>query len=265
MLLEGLWFTGLGVGQSSIAAFPAPPSFSGPAAPTFGSPLCFFANGRDVPAGFGAGGFPALLQDFDPAYSSGIGGSIALPRSSRDIPCGFRGAIGLASQNWALSKSGLLPESLRTDPWIDGPCSNGLDDDGDGYTDYPDDPGCSAVDDSSEQSAAECDNGIDDDGDGLIDYAADPGCSQPQANRERTECQDGIDNDGQLGTDFDGGASVNAGVPLDVPDPQCSAPWRKTEGHTCGLGAELVAPLALTFAINRMRSQRKRKRNLSGT
>jgi hypothetical protein len=64
---------------------------------------------------------------------------------------------------------------------IDQPdCDDGLDDDGDGLTDYPDDPGCSAAPDGDERGPIyECDNGIDDDGDGLIDFPDDDGCLHP--------------------------------------------------------------------------------------
>ena len=56
-------------------------------------------------------------------------------------------------------------------------CDDGLDDDGDGLTDYPDDPGCDGVLDDDERGATyECDNGIDDDGDGLTDFPDDDGC-----------------------------------------------------------------------------------------
>ncbi|MCP4907432.1 MAG: trypsin-like peptidase domain-containing protein [bacterium] len=61
---------------------------------------------------------------------------------------------------------------------IDQPeCSDGLDDDGDGSIDFPNDPGCSDALDADERSAEiECDNGIDDDGNGLIDFPDDGGC-----------------------------------------------------------------------------------------
>jgi len=61
---------------------------------------------------------------------------------------------------------------------IDQPdCNDGLDDDGDGLVDYPDDPGCVDEFDTDERGASfECDNGIDDDGDGLIDFPDDDGC-----------------------------------------------------------------------------------------
>jgi hypothetical protein len=56
-------------------------------------------------------------------------------------------------------------------------CSNGLDDDGDGVSDYPDDFGCADAGDGSERGAGlPCDNGDDDDGDGFVDFPADPSC-----------------------------------------------------------------------------------------
>ncbi len=56
-------------------------------------------------------------------------------------------------------------------------CQDGLDVDGDGWADHPEDPGCDSPDDDSELSdALVCDNGIDDDEDGLTDYPDDPDC-----------------------------------------------------------------------------------------
>jgi hypothetical protein len=73
--------------------------------------------------------------------------------------------------------------SYRTDilALIDQPdCSDGLDDDGDGFVDHPNDPGCSDALDSDERGPAyECDNGIDDDGDGAVDFPNDIGCESP--------------------------------------------------------------------------------------
>jgi hypothetical protein len=54
-------------------------------------------------------------------------------------------------------------------------CSDGIDNDGDGYTDYPNDPGCTDLDDPTENPNPPCSDGIDNDGDGLVD-CADPGC-----------------------------------------------------------------------------------------
>lgn len=52
-------------------------------------------------------------------------------------------------------------------------CSDGIDNDGDGHIDFPDDPNCTSRDDNSE--FPQCSDGIDNDGDGLIDRD-DPGC-----------------------------------------------------------------------------------------
>lgn len=59
-------------------------------------------------------------------------------------------------------------------------CSDGDDNDGDGKTDYPNDPGCISTTDSDETDtppAAVCSDGIDNDVDGKTDYPSDPGCS----------------------------------------------------------------------------------------
>jgi len=64
-------------------------------------------------------------------------------------------------------------------------CSDGLDDDGDGLTDHPDDPGCDDAGDASERSPLlPCDDGVDNDGDGLADHPADPQCATPETGSE---------------------------------------------------------------------------------
>jgi len=83
-------------------------------------------------------------------------------------------------------------------------CNDGVDNDGDGYTDYPADPGCSSKGDNNEANStpppAACGDGADNDGDGYTDYPSDPGCSSTSDNDEynavpAAECSDGIDND----------------------------------------------------------------------
>jgi len=58
-------------------------------------------------------------------------------------------------------------------------CNDGIDNDGDGFTDYPADPSCSSASDTTESpfDYVQCNNGIDDDLDGFIDYPDDPSCS----------------------------------------------------------------------------------------
>ena len=70
---------------------------------------------------------------------------------------------------------------------------------------------------------APCFDGIDNDLDGMIDFGDDIGCFDPAWPEENPACQDGMDNDpaSDDGTDFDGGASLNEGVPLEEPDPEC--------------------------------------------
>ena len=62
-------------------------------------------------------------------------------------------------------------------------CDDGVDNDGDGKTDFPADPGCSAPNADSETDdcpsgagCPQCANGRDDDGNGTTDYPGDPGC-----------------------------------------------------------------------------------------
>jgi len=104
-------------------------------------------------------------------------------------------------------------------------CANGLDDDGDGFVDHPDDPGCFDADGAE---LAQCQDGITNDGDGLVDY--DGGQSIHGA------CADGVCPPGVSDPDADGVAN---------PDPQCvGKPFRNRESSGCGLGAEIVLLLA---------------------
>ncbi|MFT5359752.1 MAG: hypothetical protein ACI88L_000212 [Candidatus Paceibacteria bacterium] len=94
-------------------------------------------------------------------------------------------------------------------------CDDGIDNDGDGDTDY-DDTNCSVVNGTSESSpVAQCNDGIDNDGNGFADYGgytiggtffdADPGCSGPEDMFEMEilpQCSDLIDNDGDGYTDY---------------------------------------------------------------
>ena len=107
-------------------------------------------------------------------------------------------------------------------------CGNGVDDDGDGLTDYPADLGCTSLFDDDEKNPV-CVNGLDDDGDGFTDYPADPGCTSLLAESEQREglvCDDGLDND------FDGFA--------DHADSDCASLTNGFE-HT-DVDADGVAP-----------------------
>ncbi len=106
------------------------------------------------------------------------------------------------------------------------------------------------------EKSPQCGDEVDNDGDGFTDYPADPGCKSLDSDLEAPECQDGIDNDGRTGVDFDGGASALGGVPIDVPDPQCvNRPSRNSERGSapCGLGFELLLLLPILAGLRRRR------------
>jgi hypothetical protein len=102
-----------------------------------------------------------------------------------------------------------------------------------------------------------CDDSLDNDGDGYADYPDDPACLDATWPREQAQCQDGINNDGQLGTDFDAGASIlgPGGADPAGADPQCAgAPWRNFERVAgCGLGFEVSVALAGLALLRRRR------------
>jgi hypothetical protein len=75
-------------------------------------------------------------------------------------------------------------------------CNDNIDNDGDNYIDFPDDPGCANKNDNSELNPAiECDDGMDNDGDNDIDMA-DAGCSSP-IDDDETNCGDSICEGGE--------------------------------------------------------------------
>ncbi len=130
-------------------------------------------------------------------------------------------------------------------------CSDGIDNDKDGYLDDAD-PGCTDPLDMSERGGTlVCDDGIDNDSDGEVDFPNDPGCRSLASVREDPACDDDLDNDNDGGTDWDGGVGGGA------IDPQCAnKPWRTIERNSsaCGLGFEaavVLLPLALLRARRR--------------
>jgi hypothetical protein len=103
-------------------------------------------------------------------------------------------------------------------------CSNGVDDDGDMVIDFPADPGCSSLVDTFEDNGFvnACSDGIDNDGDGLADWPTDPGCAFPNDSSEFFGlCDDGIDNDMDGNTDFPADLGCTALNDNDETNPQC--------------------------------------------
>ncbi len=104
-------------------------------------------------------------------------------------------------------------------------CSDGIDNDGDGFIDMAD-PSCSSPFDTSElfPITTQCNDRIDNDGDGLIDYPNDPGCASSSSNNESPQCNNGINDDGD-------------GL-IDMADPGCASPSSDNESPACNDGQD---------------------------
>jgi hypothetical protein len=127
--------------------------------------------------------------------------------------------------------------------------------------------GAGLYDDATRQLDAafvipQCGDGVDNDGDGATDFPADIGCSWSAGVTESPQCSDGVNNDpGQDGLiDADGGLWA-LGYSVTAPDPEClGKPWRDRErASSCGIGAEVAPTLAgLSWLLKRRRSRRRR-------
>jgi hypothetical protein len=97
------------------------------------------------------------------------------------------------------------------------PCSDGVDNDGNGDFDFPYDAGCLGAGDATEApplAPTTCNNGVDDDGDGYTDFPVDYGCDGKAdmdeiAGMPAPACGDLVDNDADGQTDY-------------TRDPQCA-------------------------------------------
>ena len=103
-----------------------------------------------------------------------------------------------------------------------GECSDGIDNDGDGFVDE-DDPDC------QQPPQDECTDGIDNDGDGATDgFDRDCDDGSPESGSDEPECSDGVDNDRDGKTDFGEGGDPDCesdddnSEAGDPPLPACS-------------------------------------------
>ncbi|MBA3460417.1 MAG: hypothetical protein H0T46_10680 [Deltaproteobacteria bacterium] len=113
------------------------------------------------------------------AYSINIAGVIATGGSC-ESPLAMSGALTCASGFACKGTAGARTCQVAA-------CGDGMDNDLDGKTDYPLDPGCASVSDDTEADPAvlpACSNSLDDDSDSLFDYPADYGCAAAGANNE---------------------------------------------------------------------------------
>ncbi len=70
-------------------------------------------------------------------------------------------------------------------------------------------------------SCGPCNNGIDDDGDGFVDDGNDPGCRNEDWHTESPECNDGVDNAGDGGIDVLDPTCGNSWQTSESPAPGC--------------------------------------------
>lgn len=125
----------------------------------------------------------------------------------------------------------LSPEDEdETDPAISPICFDGLDNDGDGLFDFPNDPGCDSAADDDETNPSilpVCSDRLDNDDDGYVDYPADPGCDSAADDDEIDVLPPEIIPECSDGLDNDGDGLI------DYPnDPDCLTPVDDQESFT---------------------------------
>ena len=85
--------------------------------------------------------------------------------------------------------------AIRLDEELIPECRNGVDDDFNGFTDFPFDPGCNDPYDTTERPLAEpaaCSDELDNDEDGLTDFPSDLGCIFAGDQNEEDTCGQGV-------------------------------------------------------------------------
>jgi hypothetical protein len=110
-------------------------------------------------------------------------------------------------------------------------CSNGIDDDGDGFKDWPADIGCPNPNNNNEANLPQCNDGRDNDNNGFVDFGPgprDPGCtsatdttevSPPAPGPATTQCSDTVDNDGDGKVDYPNDPGCTSRADTDEADP----------------------------------------------
>jgi hypothetical protein len=206
---------------------------------------------RVVPNGASMGTTTALT--IDPAWTSPVAVAVA---ANGDVFVGDEGTCVDGACTGASVVRVDPGTGARLDVWsggsITGPmdlafvtalpaCQDGLENDGDGQTDFPADVDCHAPWDATEEP--DCADGIDNDSDGSADFGADAGCDAAGSKIENPQCDDGIDND------LDG--------LVDLLDPQCADATGNRERAKktgCGLSGAEALPFLGLLAWRRRRA-----------
>lgn len=127
--------------------------------------------------------------------------------------------------SWGVTANIALPPLGQCQ--VQAQCSDGIDNDTDGATDFPNDFSCSSANDNDETNPkAQCQDGLDNDNDGRTDFPQDPGCTSKQDNDETNastpQCRDGIDNDGDGATDYPNDFSCSSSEDTDETNPKAA-------------------------------------------
>lgn len=204
-----------------------------------GTTVVVYVNGNPVaPVVAGAGGVfsaavPTLYAGQHINATAQSAGEVASVQSSPDVV--VQGLSAISMCNDGVDNDGDGFTDFPADPGCDSAadpdetdvpqCSNGIDDDADGLIDFPEDPSCSSFLDPDESGPPACSNGVDDDGDGLVDFPADTGCDSATDPNELDlpACANGLDDD-------------NDGL-VDYPvDPGCDSATDNDETDLSGAG-----------------------------
>jgi len=96
-------------------------------------------------------------------------------------------------------------------------CNNSADDDGDGWVDYPADPGCADANDNDETNSGstECSDGVDNDSDSFID-GNDPNCTFPSDDSEFTDPDFSVLKSGDISVTIVGGQQDSSQTTITV-------------------------------------------------
>jgi hypothetical protein len=124
----------------------------------------------------------------DPIYSAAMSSVITQGKPSSASAAFASDFISTVAELRTLSRVEKLRQECRALCKPPPQCSDGVDNDQDGKTDFPADPGCSSVTDESESPdpprRPQCSDGMDNDQDGKADIPADPGCSSATDDSE---------------------------------------------------------------------------------
>lgn len=113
---------------------------------------------------------------------SAPGQTYPLVEINYDVAGEFVGYAWSENAGWILFDCTLSDDSCTRTDW-NSDCNDGVDNDSDGFIDFPLDPECTSTSDASE-GIYQCSDGADNDSDGFTDFPDDPQCTSATDNKE---------------------------------------------------------------------------------